>query len=237
MSAADLSPQPLHLDAGGETCLAFLHQPGRPARTAVLLCPPFGWEDICSYRSRRDWAQRLADSGHTAMRIDLPGSGDSAGGPEDPGRLSAWTAAIAAAADWLAGEVDAPVVAVGIGLGGLLAARAALQGAALDGLVLWATPARGRALVRELRAFSRLEVANIVGPGEEDRTTAGWEPGSVIANGYLLSAETVAELQALDLTALPPDGLRARSALLLAREDISSPTASSASCSSGEAPR
>jgi len=71
---------------------AILHKPvGRPRETAVLLCPPFGWEDMCSYRIRREWAEQLAREGHTALRIDLPGSGDSGGAPSDPGQLNTWT--------------------------------------------------------------------------------------------------------------------------------------------------
>ena len=67
------------------------------------------------------------------------------------------------------------VVAVGIGLGGLVACRAALQGAPIDELVLWHVPARGRALVRELRAFAALEVAYIPDP-DRDEPAAEPEP-------------------------------------------------------------
>ena len=36
---------------------------------------------MCSYRSRREWAERLALAGYPTLRFDLPGSGDSAGAP------------------------------------------------------------------------------------------------------------------------------------------------------------
>src|SRR5271155_4300175 len=149
--------QPFYLQGPGTPpFFALLHRGvGTPRQTAVLLCPPFGWEDMCSYRIRREWAEHLAHTGHRALRIDLPGSGDSAGGPSDPGRLDAWTHAVDAAARWLRRDAGAAQVAViGIGLGGMVSCRAALSGAPIDELVLWSASARGRTLLRELRAFS-----------------------------------------------------------------------------------
>src|SRR4051812_48548873 len=62
--------------------------PGSP----VLLLGPFGNADACSYRPRRDWAQRLAAAGDPTLRLDLPGTGDSAGGPRDPRLVARWIA-------------------------------------------------------------------------------------------------------------------------------------------------
>ena len=191
-----------------------------------MLCPPFGWEDMCSYRVRREWAELLAADGHTTLRIDLPGSGDSAGSPKDPGQLDGWTRAVSEAARWLrqpASDRTTPVarvVAIGIGLGGLVACRAALQGAPIDELVLWAVPARGRTLVRELRSFSAFEVANILDAGDSAPEHDPSEEGMVVANGYMLSPETVRELEALDLAELEPAWRHARRALLLGRDGL-----------------
>jgi pimeloyl-ACP methyl ester carboxylesterase len=202
---------------------AFHPASGESRARAVLLCPPFGWEDMCTYRSRRDWAEHLARAGFPTLRIDLPGSGDSAGGPADAGQLNAWTRALSSAARWLADTSGADhIVAVGIGLGGVVACRAALEGAPIEELVLWHVPARGKALVRELRAFSALEVAYIPDP---DRSAAGEQPesleeGALVANGYLMSAETVAELQQLDLEQLVPPSQGPRRALLLGRDGL-----------------
>ena len=53
---------------------------GEPQDVSVLICPPFGWEDFCSYRSRLAWAQALAAERATpTLRIDLPATGDSGG--------------------------------------------------------------------------------------------------------------------------------------------------------------
>lgn len=226
-----MPPRARSIYLGTEPGLTFatLHapEPGLHARSAVLLCPPFGWEEYCSYRSRRAWAEHLAAEGHTVLRLDLPATGDSGGSPRDPGRVEAWVGALGAAAAWLRDVSDAErTTAIGVGLGGLLACRAAAEGAAIDDLVLWGVPARGASLLRELRAFARLNALRI-DPDDPAGASDGAEPtpakqpalpdGALEVGGFLLTEETLAALKALDLTASPlPDGA-ARRILLLER--------------------
>jgi alpha-beta hydrolase superfamily lysophospholipase len=225
MSTPHTSPGPeaLYLDTGDGQAFALFHPARGPQRRrAVLLCPPFGWDDMCSYRSRRDLAERLAGEGYAALRLDLPGSGDSPGGPRDPDRLAAWTDAVGDAARWLRETCDAElIVAFAIGLGGLIAYRAASHGAAIDELALWDVPARGRTLMRAMRAFSALEVAYIPDPdtpvpAPDSRT----EDGAIVVNGYLLSAATAAEISRLDVAELGFEGNAPSRALLLGREEL-----------------
>src|SRR6478735_9275151 len=145
-------PRALYLRGKYATTFALFHEvTGQQTETAVLICPPFGDDPMSPYRSRRDWAAHLAAGGYPALRIDLPGTGDSPGGPEDPDRLGAWTEAVSVAARWLAIASGATrIVGAGVGLGGLVAYRAASQGAWIDDFVLWAVPVRGETLVREL---------------------------------------------------------------------------------------
>jgi alpha-beta hydrolase superfamily lysophospholipase len=213
--------RPVYLRAEGiDPVFGFLHTPvdARSGETAVLICPPFGWEESCSYRSRRDWAEHLAGAGHPALRIDLPGTGDSGGSPETPGLLTAWTGAICTAAGWLHAMTETQrVVVIGIGLGGLLACHALGEGAPIDELVLWAVPSRGRAFVRELRAFGLMEASQSTeDDGESFQLPAGWTG----AGGFVLSAETTRALEGLDLAMIEiPDGQLQR-ALLLERDGI-----------------
>jgi pimeloyl-ACP methyl ester carboxylesterase/alpha/beta superfamily hydrolase len=199
-----------------------LHTParGNPPGGAVLICPPFGWEETCSYRARRDWAQHLAAAGHTALRIDLPGSGDSTGTARDPERAAAWIQAIVAATGWLArGAERAGVAAIGIGLGGLLLCQAAAEGAPIDEAVLWAVPARGRTLVRELSAFGRMEASKWTAV-EEDSESSADDEQSISAGGFLLSGQSARALEGIDLTrTVIPEG-RLRRVLLLERDGI-----------------
>jgi hypothetical protein len=62
-----MSELPLYLGDGDERMFAVYH-PADGAGSAVLFCPPFGWDDICSYRSRRVWAERLAAHGYPTLR-------------------------------------------------------------------------------------------------------------------------------------------------------------------------
>ena len=109
------------------------------------------------------------------------------------------------------------VVAIGLGLGGLLAYRAVSLGAPIDGLALWAAPARGREFIRRLTALSRLESSGFF----KDLPEPSPRPdGQLEAGGFLLDAQTVSDLTALDVTTLDlPRGLP-RGALLLQRDGI-----------------
>ena len=200
----------LFIPTDPDPTFGWFHAPpdGADATVAVLICPPFGWEDFCSYRPRRAWAEHLADRGHPVLRIDLPSMGDGGGSPRDSGRLEAWTAAVGDAAEWLrvtAGSTR--VAAIGIGLGGLVAVKARADGAAIDDLVLWAVAARGRTMLRELRAFAMLNAE--IDPADATASSNPSDPheesanGSLEVGGFLLNAETVATLRSIDLAATP----------------------------------
>jgi alpha/beta superfamily hydrolase len=219
---APVSSPTRFIPSGSEQVCVVWH-PAAAARardTAVIICPPFGWDEICSYRSRRDWAQQLATAGYSTLRIAFPGTGDSSGGPLQAGRLQAWTDAVGASRDWLRNAGHATRIAlVGLGLGGLVGYHAAAAGCEIDDLVLWATPARGRELVRQLRAFSRLESSELGGaPATAAPETEVPESGLEVG-GFRLSDETLQDLSALDLTA-EPGPLTSRRVLLLERDGL-----------------
>lgn len=192
------------------------HRPVGSARsTAVLMCPPFGWETMISHRPWWSWANALAAAGHPTARLSFPGTGDSAGGPRDPDRLDAWTEAALGAASWLRDHTGATrVAAIGIGLGGAIAYRATAFGAPIDELVLWSVPAAGRRLVRELKAYAAMVAAR-------DQLVLPPPPGpDLLVTGYRLSGDTVNALQALNLDELPLPARPARRALLLSRDGL-----------------
>lgn len=222
--AAIRPADPLYLLEGAEPVFGFFHSPAAHSAgaSAVLICPPFGWDEICTYRSRRDWAEDLAQAGFPAMRIDLPGTGDSGGSPREPARLTAWIAAVVEAARHLRRMSGLErVAAVGIGLGGLLAYAAIAEEAPIDELVLWGVPSRGRVLIRELSVFASLEESAGRPSAEEHLEPPSLPDGYMWAGGFVLSATTVAELMQLDLTALELPPGRLRRALMLDRDGIS----------------
>lgn len=208
----------LYLRTGAEVSFAVLHEAADPSDTAVVICPPFGWEEVASYRPRRAWAQDLAAAGHTTLRLSLPSTGDSAGDPHDPERLEAWTVAVAGSAAWLRQRTGARrIVAIGLGLGGMLAYRAAALHGGIDDLALWSVAPRGRTLVRQLMAFSRMESERFFEglpappPGPE---------GELEVAGFTMSPETAGALRELDLRRLLPEIPSHHRVLLLERDGV-----------------
>ncbi len=211
-------PRPLYLEDAVFATL-HMHSAELARDTAVVICPPFGWQEVCSYRALRVWAEQLAASGYATLRITLPSTGDSGGAPRDPGRLDAWCSALAEGCRWLGAHTSARTVAViGLGMGGLIACKAAAEGARIDELVLWATPARGRTLVRELNATSRMEAAQYFPEGSQPELLS---EGELEVSGFLLSAETVDALSTLEVKALSFAGGSVTRALLLDRDGLS----------------
>jgi pimeloyl-ACP methyl ester carboxylesterase len=213
--------QPFYISEHDEPFFATLHDAhGRARDVAAIMCPPFGWEDMCSYRGRLEWASSLAAEGIPVLRIDFPGSGDSAGGPRDRERVRAWTDAVGASARWLSGAYPSRrILAIGIGIGGAIAYRAASLGAPVDDLVLWGVCSRGRRHVRELRAFSYMEHPR---GGEQEAqppsTVESSDDGSLVVAGYVLSGETQRELDELDLAELETKSLKSARVLMLERD-------------------
>lgn len=215
-----MTPRAFYLEANGNSVFARFDGVAGAPSGPVLLLGPFGWEEVCSYRSRRAWARRLATDGHPTLRIDLPGTGDNPGGPRDPDRVAAWTRAASAAATWLSAQAGGePVTAIGLGLGGLVAYEAALGGAPIGDLVLWNVPSSGATLVREIRAFSRLEASRLrlLNP---DLKSDDPGDGSLTAAGFVLASGAVSDLKAIDLTARPLPRAGDRRVLLIGRDGL-----------------
>jgi pimeloyl-ACP methyl ester carboxylesterase len=208
----------VYLPIDGGTVFGTYHAASAEDRTtAVLICPPWGWDDVASYRALREWSMQLAATGYSTLRIDLPGTGDSSGTPSDAGLVDAWVAAVTVAAGWLRDQPGISRVAViGLGIGGLVAGAALDRGAAIDELVLWATPTRGRAFVREQRAFAALQDTRVGMP--DDVAPESLPEGWLEVGGFVLSAETIGAIEALDLRDASAHGLQR--ALLVERDGM-----------------
>ncbi|HEY0278577.1 MAG TPA: hypothetical protein VGC32_09940 [Solirubrobacterales bacterium] len=213
-SAADARSRaiPVVFSTKDNQCAGFYHQPATgEVGEAVLICSPWGWDEVASYRPRRRLAEWVASEGHPTLRFDLPGVGDSTGDPRGPGMLDVWLASIEAGIDWLRGIGATRVAVVGLGLGGLLAREAARRGAAIDDLVVWGAPVNGRAFTREIQAFARLQTSR---GDDAGILPEGWRE----VGGYVISAETLAELKALPTDVAPSPALQR--VLLMERDGI-----------------
>ena len=200
---------PVYFGPSHRPLFGWHHPPAGPeVRGAVVICPPFGWELIRSYRALRHLALRLSASGFHVLRFDYDGTGESAGTDHDAGRLVAWRESMGTAIEELrarAGLASASLFA--LRLGATLALAAAAERSDVDAIVAWAPLSTGRAYLREMRAFHRLA-----------GTDAGPAPagGDEEAGGFLLTEETVRDLGTLDLARL--EKRPAARVLLLARD-------------------
>ena len=175
---------PVVISSAGGQCFGMYQSAPGPA---VLMLPPFGDEGLKTARVWRNLALTLAEHGVATLRFDLPGTGNSAGEPAEPGRVAAWRAAIRACAEWLAERHDGRVILFGHRFGALMALDAAACGVSCERLLLLDPPASGAALVRHLRARARMEG---LGPPPDG-------PDYIQAGGVPLSAATLQDLSAL----------------------------------------
>jgi len=208
-------PSPLYFGPADRPLFGWLHGVARPARLGLVVCSPFGYEAVCAHRALRHFAAAAAQVGVPALRFDYDGTGDSAGDDRDPDRVGAWIRSIGHAADALRRTSGVErVCLLGVRLGALLAAQAALGRDDYEGLIAVAPVTSGKAYARELKA---LQMATATEPAPEDLAVAveGDE-----ALGFLIAPETKAALSAQDLLKL--DRAPARAVLILDRSDLPS---------------
>lgn len=205
-------PRPIYFDTGYGPTLAWYHPPIGPLTDlGVVLCPPMGSELMCSYHPLRELARTIADKGIAVFRIDYHGTGDAAGYDDDPDRVQAWLATVDRSIDELRMLGCARIGLVGLRMGATLAAIVASRREDVACAVLWAPLKSGAAYTREMKLLAQTEAQS----GSPNRTPVG--DGEVEAGGFLLTAETVVDLAALDLGKLGPVAPRV---LLIDRDDV-----------------
>ncbi len=170
-------------------CFAWVHVPrGDLATGAVVLCPPLGKEVTSTYSTYRRVAHLLAERGMLAVRIAYDGTGDSAGGDDDPGRVAAWLSSIEHAVELAKSSGTESVFLLGMRMGALLAAWAAATGEHVERLVLWDPCESGKSFLREGRAMALLHA-----DGARGRAPSG----RIDLPGWTLRADTADDLRRL----------------------------------------
>jgi len=154
----------------------------------VLVLPAVGYSYWSSQRTMRVLAERLAAAGHTVLRFDYEGTGDSGGDQWDDDRVASWRTSAAAGAGELRALGCRRLVLVGARLGGTLAL---LDASALgaDAVVAWEPVVTGRRYVRELRMLA------MTVPETEPRAAAG----TLAAGGVVFSPQTLEDIGKLAL--------------------------------------
>ena len=170
----------------------FLHAAG--GSIGVVLCSPWGFEDLSMRKSWRLLAEAIAAAGYPCLRFDYPGTGNSLGSASDMRSVEQWVEAIHHAADFLRFKTGVRrFVFIGQSLGAALAVAAARTRADIVGLQLIAPIIKGRAYARELAATAALVAQRI---GIEHQATAD-EALSVV--GFPMSKPMLDSLKLLDL--------------------------------------
>lgn len=182
-------------------CAAWLHLPARVrARDCgVVLCGPFAAATVNEQRKWRALAVMFAQAGFPALRLDYPGTGNSAE-PAGPGYVGAWAHSIGKAADWLREHTGVREMALcGLQFGALLAAaHAATAPGGVRHLLLLAPTPSGKGFLREARIAARLNGLAL-------------QQGLPEAQGLRLTAADARELETLNLI----DSLDAAAARIL----------------------
>lgn len=158
-------------------------EPARGSRSGVVVLPPLGYEYWSAHRTLRTLAESFAAAGHYAFRFDYDGTGDSAGAPDDPDRLAAWSASVLAAVAELRARGCDHVTLAGLRFGGSLALALGAQARA-DRVIAWLPVLSGKRYARELKMLA------LAVPESE---------GEIVFAGTTVSPETAKALATLDL--------------------------------------
>jgi pimeloyl-ACP methyl ester carboxylesterase len=194
-----------HFGPTDRRMLGTTHAPQRlrPRSAAVLLCNPLGEEAARAHRIYRVLATQLERAGFHVLRFDYGGTGDSMGESEDVS-VAGWVADIGTAAEQLLATSGArKLVAIGLRLGGTLAALATSRGGLrLRHLVLWDPVVDGAAYLRELAAHHRRYMKLEMGADAwRDRLAVDGSGVPAEALGTPIRPAFAAELSAIDLGA------------------------------------
>ncbi|MDX3928567.1 MAG: alpha/beta fold hydrolase [Shinella sp.] len=197
-------------------------------RVAALFLSAWGFEEMCTRKTWRILAERLAAAGIPSLRFDYPGTGDSLDGPDLADGLAAWERSILAAASELRLLSGAErLILVGHGLGAALAAQMAGRLDGVEAVALMAPVVSGRFHLRELSAWSKM-VDESLGLAEAHCITgktavAGLVmPDSVAADVRTLALDTLAASPAKRLLLVQREGREKEAALAAHLESLGS---------------
>jgi alpha-beta hydrolase superfamily lysophospholipase len=199
MNPACRPTAPFYFGSDDNPLFGWYHPPVGPARRAgVVVCNPIGDDYIRAHRALRHLAERLAQAGFAVMRFDFHGTGDSAGDERQSERVRTWIGDIGRAVEELrrrSGVIE--VALAGLRMGATLAAAAAAERGDIDSLILWSPYVSGGGYIDETTRLHKMH--KMLEPRSFAAEPRDWQPGGAEALGFLLTADTVRDLERVDL--------------------------------------
>lgn len=194
---------PLYFGSAQAPLYGVYHPPvGFDRFAGVVLCCPFGQEYMRSHRAFRQLALMLNRQGYHVLRFDYRGTGDSHADLQGV-RFHDWIDDVLSAVEELRDSTGIKAVSLlGLRLGALAAAAAAVKLGDIERLVLWDPVLSGEAYEAELlQQVARR--ATVPGADPEVLTgTAVALDGTLFFNGFALPPsmrESLREIRMLDL--------------------------------------
>lgn len=140
----------------GTAALVTFPDGARHKTTGILLCRPWGRDEVSSRKFYKILADTFARHGFPVLRFDYPGTVDSLDLPEGTG-LDAWIAAARTGADTLKQCSGCEkIVVFGLGFGAIIAENLASERNDVSGMILAAPVTNGRRYIREIGIHARM---------------------------------------------------------------------------------
>ncbi|MBO6512037.1 MAG: alpha/beta fold hydrolase, partial [Roseibium sp.] len=128
---------------------------GEARDTGVLLCRPWGHDEVCSRKFYKILADAIAEAGFPTLRFDYPGTVDSIDPDADHG-LDTWMDAADKSADLLRKLGCKRIVVFGLAFGTVIAHHLVRTRKDLSGAIFAAPLASGRRFIRETKLSEKL---------------------------------------------------------------------------------
>jgi len=193
-----MGERPQFFPSGNVQLFGVLHEPVDGTGEAFVFCHPFGEEKLWTHRVLVQFARRLAILGHTVLRYDARGTGDSDGDLAS-GSIADDLADLRAAIDFVRQRTgQARVTLLGLRLGATLAALGSASWPDVARQILWAPIVNGERYAQELLRINLATQLAVHREVREDRqalVTAMRAGTPVNVDGYLLGATRYDDLQ------------------------------------------
>ena len=198
---------PFYFMNGAHALFGVLHEPSRDASlTPFVFCHPFAEEKLWAHRVFVSFARRLAAEGHTVLRFDYMGNGDSAGSFSESS-LGTARADVRCAVEEVRRRTGATQVnLLGLRFGAMVASLVADEAPGIEQLILWAPIVDGARYMKELLRINlttQMAAHKEIRQDREALVAAMREGHTVNVDGYDMSLPMYAEVSAVKLAADP----------------------------------